>query len=318
MDGQRKEMKESKAGTVVGFIFSIVFSIIFMAVLVILNSVLMVKLTCNDIVSGSGIRQNLDLKSIPIGEFVSSMELEGVEIDETTELSDIIYGVFNSAGILVSSKEQVEDMLDNMNVESLLDSVKSEYLKVFLGEQRTASISKEQLLRFIEDNRAVIGTALSTEFTDLDIAKIGYFLEWNNIEEQTTLELPEDYLEVIEIVRLFLGDTNRLNVIAGVGIAVVMLLLLVCNWKRKYGVFFYTGLGFALPGAGGLWISGMLGVMASKVLEMKSTIVDMLLSMVSETIVSKSYLFLCIGGGLLAVFLISFIVVKVWNRRNRE
>lgn len=318
MNGQIKETQGSQAGKMVGFIFSMVFSLIFMVLLVGLNSVLMVKLTCNDLVHGSDVLQNLDLKSIPIGEFVSSMKLEGVEIDETTELSDIVYGVFNSAGISVSSKEQVEAMLDNMDAESLLDSVKSEYLKVFLGEQRTASISNEQLLRFIEENRAVIGTALSTEFTDMDIAKIGYFLEWNDIEEQTVLELPEEYLEVIEIVRLFLGDTNRLNVILGASIAVALILLLVCNWKRKYGVFFYAGLGFALPGAGGLWISRMLGGLVSKVLEMKSTIVDMLLSMVSEMIVNKSYLFLCIGGGLLAVFLISLVVVMVWNRRNRE
>lgn len=309
--------EKTKAGAVAAFIFSMIFSIILMACLAGLNGFLLVKITCQDLIGNGndGILQYVDIKKIPIGEFVSSMELDGVEINEQTVFSDIVYGVLDNVGIPVSSKEQVEKMLDSMEVEFLLGDIKSEYLKVFLGEQKTACIKNEHLLELVEKNRKVIETSLATEVTDVHIEGVRFFLEQNRIEEQTVLELPEEYLKIIDIVRLFLDDTNRLTWILGAGIAVVFVLLALCNLKRIHGVLVYAGIGFFLPGACGIWLSGRLNTLLEQFVKIKSTIIDSLVAAITEIINKNAYVFLCIGGGMFLLFLTASVIARARKKK---
>lgn len=289
--------------------FSIFFSVILVILLLGVNSVLLLKMTCNGFLGDDknpGILRNIDLKSIPIGEFVQSMKLEGVSIEPDSELGDIIFSVFQNAGIQVSSKEQVDAMLDAINAERFLNEVKQEYLAVFMGEKEYACITADQLRDFILSNREVIGVAMGNGFTDTDMAKIEYFISMNDIENQTRLELPEEYQNVVHYVNMFLSST--IYIILGVCILLLTVLLFVCNWKYKYMGAFYAGTSFLVTGGVAAWTSGVLEKLVFHFIKIESSLVNFLIEETSNLILKNATLFLIIGGVLFVIFFVWVII----------
>lgn len=284
--------------------FSIFLSVILVILFLGVNSVLLLKMTCNDFFGDDknpGILRNIDLKSIPIGEFVQSMKLEGVSIEPDSELGDIIFSVFQNAGIQVSSKEQVDAMLDAINAERFLNEVKQEYLAAFMGEREYAYITADQLRDFILSNREAIGVAMGNGFTDTDMAKIEYFISMNDIENQTRLELPEEYQNVVHYVKMFLSNT--ICIILGVCILLLAVLLFACNWKYKYMGAFYAGISFLATGGAAAWASGVLEKLVFHFIKIESSLVNFLIEETSNLILKNATLFLIIGGVLFGVFL---------------
>ena len=316
MSNDTERSREKISGIAV--FFSVFFSIILVILFLAVNSVLLLKMTCHDFLGDDktpGILRNLDLKSIPIGEFVQSMKLEGVSIEPDSELGDILFSIFQNAGIKVSSKEQVDAMLNAVNAEQLLNEIKQEYLEVFMGEREYACITADQILTFILSNREAIGMAMGNGFSDTDMAKIEYFLSMNDIENQTRLELPEEYQGIATYVRMFLGNTMYL--ILGAGILVLFILLLVSNRKFKYMSACYAGISFLATGAAAVWISGIMEKVFFRYIAIESTLIELLLGEVSALILKNATRFLIVGGVLIGVC-IGWIIIagKLRNKAN--
>ncbi len=104
-----KPKKSKKEKSVAGYFFSTFFSVIFLFVLIVLNVALISRITCGAVLGDStksGILNDVDLASVPVGEFMTDSKIEGIEIEEDDELSDVVLAVLQDAKTKIKTEDQ--------------------------------------------------------------------------------------------------------------------------------------------------------------------------------------------------------------------
>ncbi|MBR6642346.1 MAG: hypothetical protein IKL28_01635 [Lachnospiraceae bacterium] len=313
----QKVKKEKSAG---GYFFSTFFSVIFMFLLIVLNVALISRIVVGGILGDStksGILQGINWATIPVGEMVADLEIDGVSVEEDDELSDVLLDVLQKARTRIRTEDQVEDLLNNIQLEGLFDDVKGEYVNLLIEKQDTASVKSKFIVDFVKDNKKMFKKELDIEIRDRDIELIENYLETNNFESKTSLKLAKDNKNIVtKICQIVIGENNICYILLGAAIIVMLLLILVCNLDKKRRLLVYTGVSLFVASGALLLASMFKGTLLAMAVKLDGSLLDDLLVGVGRYINKNALIFLAIGAGMVLFYIIVELIVKLVNRNR--
>lgn len=315
-----KKVKKVKKETTGGKIAAHFFSVIWTVLLIALSLVLLLKITCDGILGDfntSGILDAVELKEVPVGEIVGSLGIDGVDIEDDDNLSDVVYELIQTETELDVTKSQVDDLLDKLEVNDFLNELKDEYLQVVTGEKTSAYVKPAQIMKFIEDNKRVLEKSLDIEIEDSDLETIKNSLEDMDIEEVTTVRMSAGDNEVIQKIQMVFQYSMALTILLAICMVVLAGLLFLTNLRKKRRAVLYIGAGVIIAAGAGYVSAKLVGKLLSMLsVPLDKATLDTLLAGVSALLTRNSLVFLAAGAAILVVFIVCEVVARVRNHHQ--